>query len=309
MKIVFMGTPEFSVPTLSALAQTNCEIGYVITQPDKARDRGKKIQPTPVKECAQALNIEVLQPEKVKGNSELFALLGNFQPDLIVVIAYGKILPVELLKLPRLGCINVHASLLPKYRGAAPIQRSILEGDAQTGVTLMYMEEGLDTGDMIAVSKTDIDKKNAESLHDELSQMGAKLLVETLPAIEAGEIVRIKQNDALATYAPMIFKSDGLIDFSKGADAVERLIRGLYPWPGAYTYLAGETFKIWEAIATDEKNEAEDGTVTAANADGIAIASGGKTLLATVVQVPGKKKMRVDDYLKGKNIEKYTHLG
>jgi len=309
MKIVFMGTPEFSVPTLSALAQANCEIGYVITQPDKARDRGKKIQPTPVKECAQALNIEVLQPEKVKGNSELFALLGNFQPDLIVVIAYGKILPVELLKLPRLGCINVHASLLPKYRGAAPIQRSILEGDAQTGVTLMYMEEGLDTGDMIAVSKTDIDKKNAESLHDELSQMGAKLLVETLPAIEAGEIVRIKQNDALATYAPMIFKSDGLIDFSKGADAVERLIRGLYPWPGAYTYLAGETFKIWEAIATDEKNEAEDGTVTAANADGIAIASGGKTLLATVVQVPGKKKMRVDDYLKGKNIEKYTHLG
>lgn len=215
MNVVFMGTPKFAVPTLEALAQAGHEISGVITQPDAMRDRGKKLQPTPVKEKAVELGIPVYQPAKIKNNEEFLATLKELAPDVIVVAAYGKILPAEVLIIPPLGCVNVHASLLPKYRGAGPIQRAILEGEEKTGITIMYMAEGLDTGDMLSKAETSIEKKTAEELTEELALMGGKLLVETLPLLESGEIQGEVQDDSLATYAPMISKKDGQIDFEK----------------------------------------------------------------------------------------------
>ncbi|MCR5481472.1 MAG: methionyl-tRNA formyltransferase [Clostridia bacterium] len=309
MKTVYMGTPDFAVEGLQALYDSGHEIGMVITQPDKARDRGKKFQPTPVKERALSLGLEVLQPEKIKGNTELFRKLRAYEPDLIVVAAYGKILPKELLEIPKKGCINIHASLLPRFRGAAPIQRSIIEGDEYTGITLMYIEEGLDTGDMIAKVQTPIASKDAGELHDELAVLGAELLKENLPAIEAGTVSRQKQDDSKATYAPMLFKKDGLLDFTKSPEELERLIRGTAPWPGAYTNYNGETLKIWKAAPLDDKCEAAPGEIVAVSPEGIDISCGGKILRAEVIQLPGKRKMAVSDYLRGNAVEKGTVLG
>ncbi len=309
MKTVYMGTPEFAVEALQALYDAGHEIGFVITQPDKARDRGKKLQPTPVKERAQELGIEVLQPEKIKGNEEILQRMRDYSPDLIVVTAYGKILPKEMLEIPKKGCINIHASLLPRFRGAAPIQRSIIEGDEYTGVTLMYMAEGLDTGDMIAKAETPIGSKDAGELHDELAVLGAELLRKTLPDIEAGSVRREKQDDSKATYAAMIFKQDGLIDFKKSPVEIERLIRGTTPWPGAYTNYRGENFKIWKAVPLDETSEAFPGEVVRISDEGIDISCGGKILRAEVIQVPGKRKMTVSDFLRGNSIEPGMILG
>lgn len=308
MKIIYMGTPEFAVPALEQLYQNGYEVSCVLTQPDKARDRGKKIQFPPVKEKAVELGIPVLQPDKVKGNPELIDQIKTMAPDLIVVAAYGKILPVELLDIPRLGCVNIHASLLPKYRGAAPIHRSIIEGEMETGITLMYMAEGLDTGDMIASTKTEINKKTTSLLHDELAHMGAKLLVETLPSIEEGKAQRVSQDDSKATYAPMVFKKDGIVDFSKGPVEIERLIRGLNSWPGAHTIYQGQPMKIWEAEALEKQNLQADGTITNVTPKGIEVAAGGKTLLITKIQMPGKKPTLVSDYLKGNKIESQTRF-
>ena len=235
LKIVYMGTPDFAVPPLKAMAQAGLDVALVVTQPDKARDRGKKVQATPVKAAALEAGFEVDQPERVKNNPEFIQKLKDIAPDIIIVAAYGKILPVELLEIPRLGCINIHASLLPKFRGAAPIQRSIMAGEEKTGVTLMYMEEGLDTGDMIAKAETYIEKKTSDDLHDELSAMGAKLLMEYLPKIASGDIAPEKQDDALACYSPMITKEEGRIDFTKSAFSIECLVRGMPMRPGAYT--------------------------------------------------------------------------
>ncbi|MBN7772047.1 methionyl-tRNA formyltransferase [Clostridium aminobutyricum] len=309
MKTIYMGTPEFAVPGLEALYKSGHEIGYVVTQPDKARDRGKKVQFTPVKEKAQELSIEVLQPEKIKGNEEFLQKLKGYAPDLIVVAAYGKLLPPEIIHLPRLGCVNIHASLLPRFRGAAPIQRSIMEGDEYTGITLMYMEEGLDTGDMIAKKQTPILRKTAAELHDELALLGGELLSEQLTNIESGNIVREKQEDSLSTYAPMIFKKDGELDFSKDPVVLERLIRGMDSWPGAYTEYKEQMMKVWGAEPLEKVSGEPYGTILSVTKKGLEVSAGGKTLLITVIQMPGKKRVSVEDYLKGNKIEVHEVLG
>lgn len=303
LKTVYMGTPEFAVPGLEALYKSGNEIGYVVTQPDKARDRGKKIQFTAVKEKALELELQVLQPEKIKGNDEFLQILKEYAPDLIVVAAYGKLLPPEIIHLPRLGCINIHASILPRWRGAAPMQRAIMAGDENIGVTLMYMEEGLDTGDMIAKKITPILKKTAAELHDEVAELGGQLLSEQLPAIAAGNITKEKQDDSLATYAAMIFKKDGEIDFSKTPIEIERLIRGLDSWPGAYSYYKGELMKIWGAKVIEKSCDALYGTIVDVSNEGIDVSAGGSILQITVIQMPGKRRISVADYLKGNKIE------
>ncbi len=309
MKTIFMGTPEFAATILSHLANSGHKVGYAVSQPDRAKNRGKKMQATAVKEAAEKLGIPVLQPEKIKNNEEFFEILSEYAPDLIVVAAYGKILPKEVLDIPRLGCINIHGSLLPKYRGAAPVQRSIMEGDDVTGVTLMYMEEGLDTGDMLAKAETTTAGKTSDVLMDEIAHLGGRLLVEKLPEIEAGTLERIKQDESLATYAPMIFKEEGKLDFSKTPVELERLIRGLSPWPGAYTLLDGETFKIWASEPINEKADAAFGTVVATSEKGIDVAAGGGILRLTEVQAPGKKRIAAGDYLRGKKLEIGKRLG
>lgn len=302
MKIIYMGTPEFAVKPLQMLCESGHRVELVVTQPDRARNRGKKVQFPPVKEKALEYGIEVLQPERIKGNAEFISRIKELEPDLIIVAAYGKILPPELLQIPRLGCINIHASLLPKYRGAAPIHRCIIDGEEKTGVTLMYMEEGLDTGDMIAVRTTEVDKKTTEELHHELSEMGAALLLETLPAIENGTGSRIKQDDSKSTYAPMILKQDEHIDFHKSPEEIERLVRGLNSWPGAYAVYQGEPMKVWQAEVLDEITDQPDGTITDVSVEGIKAAAGGRSLLLKRIQMPGKKQMEVSDYLKGNKI-------
>lgn len=309
MKIVYMGTPDFAVPPLQKLCENGYRVELVVTQPDKARDRGKKVQHPPVKEKALEFGIEVLQPEKIKGNVEFLGRIKAIDPDMIVVAAYGRLLPPELLQIPKLGCINIHASLLPKYRGAAPIHRSVINGEEKTGVTLMYMEEGLDTGDMIAARSIEIGRKTTAELHDELSAMGADLLVKTLPFIEMGINGRTKQDDSFATYAPMIGKEDELVDFSKTPEEIERLIRGLNSWPGAYTTYKGERMKLWGAEAIDEKTAKPDGTITGVTKSGIKVAAGGRILLLKRIQLQGKKAMDVSEYLIGNKIETGEVLG
>jgi methionyl-tRNA formyltransferase len=310
MKIVFMGTPDFAVPALKKLAADGHEIALVVTKPDAMKGRGNKVQASAVKECALALSLPVSQPEKVKGNTAFIEQLQALAPDAVVVIAYGKILPKEILEIPLHGCLNVHGSILPRHRGAAPIQWTILAGDEEGGVSIMQMDEGMDTGDVLAESRVPVDAHNAEELFDILSVKGADLIAETLAKIEAGEqITAVPQEDALATYAPMITKKDGLLDFGRPAAELERRVRGLYPWPGTYTYLDGQPFKIWTAGLAEGTPGAAPGTVLRADREGILIACGEGALLAKEVQAPGKKRMAADAYLKGHSIEKGTVLG
>lgn len=304
LRIIFMGTPEFAVPPLRAMAEGGYDVILAVTQPDKARDRGKKVQFTPVKAAALEYGIEVAQPERVKNNDEFLDRIRQLAPDLIIVAAYGKILPKELLEIPRLRCINIHASLLPRFRGAAPIQRSIIEGDRETGVTLMYMEEGLDTGDMIAKSATEIGRKDADQLHDELSQMGADLLMEYLPKIASGDIAPEKQDDSLSCYAPMLTKEEGRVDFSQSADRIERLVRGMGSWPGVTADFEGRPMKIKAAETIQETPDAEPGTILSADREGLRVACGEGILLITKLQMPGKRAMSAEDYLRGNKIEK-----
>lgn len=304
MKIVFMGTPEFAAESLKALYESEHSVELVITQPDRAKNRGKKVQFTPVKEVAVEHETEVMQPEKIRNNEEIMEALTAINPDIIVVAAYGQILPEEILNLPKYGCINVHASLLPRLRGASPIQQAIVLGEEKTGVTIMQMAKGLDTGDMLTKSEIEIGSLNGSQLHDALAEMGGVLLVDTLKLIEEGKIVPEPQDDELATYAGLISKKDGKIDFSKSPVEIERLIRGFDPWPGAFCNLGEDVIKFWKAIPTHEATAKEDGTVLAADKDGIKVACGGKVLVVTEIQAPGKKRMAVGDYLRGHAIEK-----
>lgn len=304
MKVVFMGTPDFAVPVLDAVIRAGHEVGYVITQPDKAKNRGKKVLFTPVKELAVAHDIQVLQPERIKQSPETMELLKAYEPDIAVVVAYGQIIQKELLDLPKYGCVNVHASLLPKLRGASPIHHAILQGEEETGVTIMQMAEGLDTGDMLTKASLSIDGMNCEALHDQLAEMGARLLIETLPLIEAGEIMPEPQDDALSSYAGLISKKDGIIDFTKTPEEIERQIRAFDPWPGAYCAYKGETMKLWKAEVLNKNSDAVPGTIVNVSDEGIDISCGGRLLRVTEIQMPGKKRVEVKAFLRGNSIEK-----
>lgn len=300
MRIVFMGTPDFAVPSLKALLAAGHEIVGVFTQPDKPKNRGMKLAPSPVKVVAQEYQLPIFQPTTLK-TDEAYDILVDLQPELIAVAAYGKILPKKILDLPVLGCINVHSSLLPRYRGAAPINWAILNGDQETGVTIMYMAEGLDTGDIISQQTTPIDSnETVESLHDRLAEMGAELLVKTVTAIGAGMATRTPQDDSLSSYASMLSRDLSPIDFNKPAHQIHNQVRGLIPWPATSVEIGGITFKIFSVEETDESSEKPAGTVLGADKKGINVVCGdGKVIRILELQAPGKKRMRAVDYLRG----------
>ncbi|SEQ34996.1 methionyl-tRNA formyltransferase [Lachnospiraceae bacterium RM5] len=309
MKIIYMGTPDFSVPAIKSLIDAGHEIKCVVTQPDKQRGRGKKVLYTPVKEEALKYDIEVLQPEKVRERDFIEKLRG-YEADVMVVIAFGQILPKEVLEMTKYGCINVHASLLPKYRGAAPIQWAVIDGEKESGVTTMQMDEGLDTGDILEVSKVVLDEKETGgSLFDKLSEEGAKLIVSTLDKLEKNEIVPVEQRNEESNYASMIKKDMGKIDFSKDAVSIERLIRGLNPWPSAYTYFNGKTLKLWECDVLDKDYEGEFGEVVDVDKERIYVKTGDKTLVIKELQLEGKKRMKTLDFLLGNQVSKGYVLG
>lgn len=308
MRAVFMGTPEFAVPTLQALIDHH-QVEAVVTQPDRQRGRGKKVQFSPVKEKAVEYEIPVLQPERAR-DEEFIKELETIAPDVIVVVAYGQILPERILNLPKYGCINVHGSLLPKYRGAAPIQWAVLNGEEKTGITTMYMEKGLDTGDMIDKAEVVLDpKETAGSLHDKLMDMGAELLLETLEKLENGTIVRTKQDDSQSCYAKMLSKEMGKMDFSRSAKELEQWIRGMNPWPSAYTTMNGKTLKIWDADVISYEGDEEPGTVVKVTKDTIVVAAGEGALALKEIQLAGKKRMPVQAFLLGSSVETGIRLG
>ncbi len=308
MKTVFMGTPDFAAEVLKALYDSDNEVAMVFTQPDRAKDRGKKIQFTPVKELALVHGTAVYQPEKLRTDQAVMEELKKVSPDIIVVAAYGQILPEEVLKLPKHGCINVHASLLPKLRGASPIQMAIVTGEEETGVTIMQMEKGLDTGDMLSAESIAIGDMTAGQLHDRLAQIGGRLLIRTMKDISEGKASPVKQDDSKATYAGLISKKDGKIDFSKSPQEIERLIRGFDPWPGAFCFLDGQQIKLWKAVPCGEKTSAGDGEVISAGNEGLKIACAGDSLMITELQAPGKKRMNAGDYLRGHAVKPGTVL-
>lgn len=301
MKIVFMGTPTFAVPSLERLAADGHTISAVFTQPDKPKNRGHKLLPPPVKECAAALGLPVHQPASLRDDTPL-ALLQELNPDLIVVAAYGKLLPKEILSLPPLGCVNVHSSLLPKYRGAAPINWAILNGETETGVSIMYMAEGLDTGDVILQRSTPIGaQEDAQSLTARLAAIGADALSEAVNALAAGTAPRTPQDESQMTYAPLLDKSLSLVNWRKTAHEISCQIRGLQPWPCATTdVISGDHIKLFAAVETGETVTAYPGVIVKAGKEGISIACGdGKVLRITELQAPGSKRMAADAYLRG----------
>lgn len=310
MKIVFMGTPDFAVETLNEIVNAGHDVALVVTQPDKPKGRGNKMQFPPVKERALELGLSVEQPVKVK-DDEFIKKLEEMKPDAIVVVAFGQILPERILNLPKYGCFNVHASLLPHLRGAAPIQWSVIDGEKESGVTIMFMEKGLDTGDMIAKTIVPLEEKETGgSLHDKLMIAGAKLLVETLPKIEQGDIVREKQDDSQSTYAKMLDKKLGKLDFTaQTAEEMERLIRGLNPWPSAYISLDGKTLKIWAADVIKEELPGEVGTIVKVVKDGFYIKTKEGCLNVKELQLEGKKRMDTKSFLLGYEVKTGTEIG
>lgn len=309
MNIVFMGTPEFAVPSLEAILEENHTILQVFTQPDRPKGRGKKLAMPPVKEIAKKHNLKVYQPHTLK-NSETIELLKELKPDVIVVVAYGQILPKEVLEIPPLGCINVHASLLPKYRGAGPIQWAIINGERSTGITTMYMEEGLDTGDMIIKEEIMIGaNETAGELHDRLAILGGKLLKETLSLIEKGTVPREKQDDAESSYAPMLTKKMGEIKWHKSAQEIHNLIRGTIPWPMAYTSYLDKTMKIWKSSIIKEAVTSQPGEIIEVTKDRIIVATGKNYLAIEELQFSGGKRLKVKDFLIGNEIKENIILG
>ena len=302
MNVVFMGTPDFAVDSLSAIINAGHKVSAVFTQPDKPVGRKQIITPTPVKTFSLEQGLTVYQPESVR-NSDAAEIIKNINPDVCVVVAYGKILPKEILSIPKYGCVNVHASLLPKYRGASPIQWSIVCGESVTGVSTMFLDEGMDTGDVLMTAEEPINSDDtAEMLWDRLSKLGAKLIVETLAKLDNGTATRTPQNNELATYAPIIKKEDGLLDFTKSAKVLDCLIRGLHNWPVAYTYANGKRLKIYSAKPIECKcNSGEivsqDGTIIIGCADNTA-------LEIFELQLEGSKQMNTADFLRGRKIEK-----
>ena len=311
MKIVFMGTPDFARGCLQALYDAGYEIPVVVTQPDRPKGRKKEPMPSEVKVCAIEHSSMVLQPEKIRGDLAVIETLRQVQADLFVVAAFGQILPKEILELPRLGCINVHASLLPKYRGAAPIQQAILDGESVSGVTIMQMAEGLDTGDILTTCEYPIsDEETGGSLFDALMQAGAELLVKTIPLLENGKITPQKQDDAKASYVKMLKKEDGKLDFSKDARSLFNRIRGLDPWPGAFVRQGEKTLKIWKSRVLEPGDTTEDpsgllpGQILGVSKEGIDVVCGQGILRILELQPEGKKRMASRDYLLGHSLSK-----
>lgn len=309
MRIVFMGTPDFAVPSLKALVKAGYEVCGVFTQPDKPKNRGMKLQPSPVKECALALGLNVYQPAKMR-DGEALGILRGLKPDLIAVAAYGKILPVDILELPPLGCVNVHSSLLPRYRGAAPINWAILNGEDETGVTIQYMAEGVDTGDILAQAKTPIDiNENAAQLFDRLARMGGPLLVETVKEIEAGTVRRVPQDETLASHAPMLSREQSPMDWGRTARQLHNQARGLYPWPAATAVLDGIRCKILRTALSGETTDRAPGAVLQADKKGLRVACGdGGVLDILELQPDGKKAMAAPAFLLGHPIPVGTVL-
>ena len=302
MRIVYMGTPDFAVPTLESLIKGGHEVIAAVTQPDKPKGRGKAVLMTPVKEKALEYNIPVYQPVKAR-DPEFIALLEVMNPDVIVVVAFGQILPKAILDIPKYGCVNVHASLLPKYRGAAPIQWAVIDGEEVSGVTTMQMDEGLDTGDMLEKVEYVLDpKETGGSLFDKLSTLGGELILSTLEKLENGTITRTPQGDAVTSYAKMLQKSMGKIDWSMEAVKIERLIRGLNPWPSAYTSLKGKTVKIWAAEVEEGQPTGNPGRVTVTK-DQLLVECGEGFLSITELQLEGKKRMDTAAFLRGFTVE------
>lgn len=308
MKIIYMGTPDFAVPTLDALVKGGHEVIAAVTQPDKPKGRGKAVLMTPVKEKALEYGIPVYQPVKAR-DPEFVALLKEMKPDVIVVVAFGQLLPKEILDIPKYGCVNVHASLLPKYRGAAPIQWAVIDGEETSGVTTMLMDEGLDTGDMLEKIEYTLDpKETGGSLFDKLSFMGGELILSTLKKLEDGTIVRTPQGETTTSYAKMLKKSMGEIDWTMEAVQIERLIRGLNPWPSAYTGFGGKTLKIWAADVVDGELTGNPGRVSVTK-DQLLVETGKGFLSITELQLEGKKRMDTAAFLRGFTIEAGSVLG
>lgn len=309
MRIVFMGTPDFSVGTLRALAEAGHQIVGVVSQPDKPRGRGKALAPTPVKEEALRLGLPVYQPARVREEG-FVQTLRELEPDVIVVVAFGQIIPESILSLAPLGCINVHASLLPGYRGAAPIQWAVINGDAETGITTMQMDAGVDTGDMLEQVVIPIaPDETGGSLHDKLSAQGGPLILSTLKKLEEGTLKAVPQPSQGATHVGMLTKSFGDIDWSQDAAQIERLIRGLNPWPSAYTRLGEKTLKIWQAKVLDEEPDGAFGQVVEAGKDRFLVKTGKGVLQILSLQLEGKKRMDTEAFLRGNGVEAGTILG
>lgn len=319
MKVVFMGTPDFAVSALQAIIAAGHEVAAVVTQPDKPKGRGKEVQMTPVKQCALAHGIPVFQPVRVR-EADAVETLRAYGADIFVVAAFGQILTEEILAMPKYGCVNIHASLLPKYRGAGPIQWAVINGEKTSGVTIMQMDKGIDTGDMLMKTEIPIDaRETGDSLHDKLAAAGAGLIVEALVRIERGDVTPVKQDDEASCYAKMLHKSMGRLDWQQDAETLDRLIRGLISWPGAYTVRAGKTLKIWEEEpVTREQMQAKlgpegldvtAGTVALVERDAFYVRAGNGFLKILAVQPEGKKRMAVKDFLLGYPMKAGERLG
>ena len=307
MKIIFMGTPDFAVGTLRSLAEAGHEITLVVSQPDKPKGRGHAMVPTPVKVVAEELGIPVFQPVKIR---EAKDVLEKTEADVCVVAAFGQIIPASILHMKKYGCINVHASLLPKYRGAAPIQWAVIDGEKESGVTIMQMDEGLDTGDMLAKAIVPLDEKETGgSLFDKLSEAGGRLCVETLAKLEKGEIIPEKQGESPTAYASMLDKKMGNIDWNKSAVVIERLVRGLNPWPSAYTHLDGKTLKIWACdVLPQSASKGESGEILEVTKDAIHVQTGDGILVLREIHLAGKARMDAGAFLRGYKVVPGTVL-
>ena len=306
MKVIFMGTPDFSVPALCALVEAGHDVMAVVTQPDKPKGRGKEVSVSPVKEKALEYGIPVYQPVKARA-PEFVKLLTDLKPDVMVVAAFGQLLPKSILEIPEFGCVNIHASLLPKYRGASPIQYAVINGEEVSGITTMMMAETIDTGEMIDQETVLLDKKETGgSLHDKLGKIGGKLIVKTLKKLEDGTAVLQKQNDAESCYVGMIKKNMGDIDWSMDAVSIERLIRGLNPWPSAYTDWDGKVIKLWDADVVDQEYEGVCGQVVETGKDHLVVKTGKGGLSIKELQLQGKKRMEIGAFLRGYQIENGT---
>ena len=309
MRIVFMGTPEFAVPSLEALLRSDDQVVGVVSQPDRPKGRGHQLVAPPVKLVAERAGIPILQPLKIR-TPEFLQALSTWQPDLIAVAAYGRILHTPILRLPPMGCVNVHGSLLPKHRGAAPVQWAVINGETETGITTMLMDEGMDTGPMLLQEKLDISRDDtAGTLAPRLAELGGRLLVDTIAQLKAGTLMPKKQDDGQATLAPLLKKEDGLIDWTMSATLLANRVRGLSPWPGAYTFFGEERWNIWKAVSNEGMTTDKPGTIVAVNKQAIVVATGSGLLDIHEIQTANSKRMFVGQFLAGHRVTVSGQLG